>query len=589
MEATNCDFKGRQVQLRPKFEQAISTESIKKLFDFSRTNVDPDAVRSTNLLGLTKSDAATNPTRLRDLTRNVDLIDDDVTDFFAVDYLHRAFILTRNGAELETLHYYDGLNYREAGLAFDEEDLDLTITSPNSGIVFTGNYHIGYVLETDTGHFSVPYGLADYKSDSSSGSLITINGNKTIRVTATFDDELPSYVKKIHFISTSDIPIDSRTHPVDSYNYYFIPDGALERESNVFPETKDLNYFPPQLFAGTNHLFRQHDTIKGGDGLAFYNNRLCVWGGSELSDQSVLRISRTNEPEGFSRVDGFIVVAPEKNSPITNAFEFRGTLYITKDNSTYATADNGDEPATWPVVTIDKGLGAKANGVSSILDSQGTSLDFVAIATKGGLSTFNGVYLRPELSWNVEDLWNDPKALTRDPGERKIYCLVGNDVYVCNYVEGFGRKHLRWSKWTFHHQLLSGDIETLHINHLIIDSDGKLNLATDEGIYLQDSEADETVTATMLTGALGAGANTSMHFGDVLVDKSDGAMNIEVIGRQEGNQGDPQPLPNGNGVFRGIYAFTDDSIQVRLETTQKFKLESIHCRMDRIWGVPVSG
>ena len=94
------------------------------------------------------------------------------------------------------------------------------------------------------------------------------------------------------------------------------------------------------------------------------------------------------------------------------------------------------EPATWPVVTIDKGLGAKANGVSSILDSQGTSLDFVAIATKGGLSTFNGVYLRPELSWNVEDLWNNPKSLTRDPGEKKIYCLVGNDVYVCNYVEG---------------------------------------------------------------------------------------------------------------------------------------------------------
>ena len=126
-EATNCDFKGRQVQLRPKFEQAISTESMKKLFDFSRTNVSDDV--STNLLGLTKSDAVTNPTRLRDLTRDVDLVGSNVTDFFAVDYLHRAFILTRNINTLANLHYYDGLNYREAGLDFDDSTLDLIITS----------------------------------------------------------------------------------------------------------------------------------------------------------------------------------------------------------------------------------------------------------------------------------------------------------------------------------------------------------------------------------------------------------------------------------------------------------------------------
>ena len=276
-EATNIDFKGRQTQLRPKFKQAISEESMKKLFDFSRTNLSNEVSR--NLLGLTASDADSDPSRLRDFTRDIDLVSSDVTDFFAVDYLHRAFILTEDGNTLANLHYYDGLNYLQAGLSFDDDDLDLAFTSANSGKVFTGNYHIGYVLETDTGYFSIPYGLVDYKSDSSRGSLVTISGNKTIRVTADFDS-LPDHVKRVHFISTSDIPTDSRTHPADSYVYYFIPGGALERENNDFPGMKDLDYFPPLLFAKIDHLFKQHEVIKGGKGLSFYNNRLCVWGGS---------------------------------------------------------------------------------------------------------------------------------------------------------------------------------------------------------------------------------------------------------------------------------------------------------------------
>ena len=575
-EAENIDFKGRQTQLRPKFEQGSTTDALIKLFDFSRTNVSSDV--STNLLGLTASDAVDNPTRFRDLTRDVDLVNDDVTNFFAVDYLHRAFILTRNVNTLANLHYYDGLNYIEAGLAPDDTTLDLTITSANSGKVFTGNYHIGYVLETDTGYFSIPYRLSDYVDNSTFGSLVPISGNKAIRVAADFTG-LPAHVKRIHFISTSNIPDDVITYPADSFNYYFIPGGTLNRVNNDFPGTIDLDYFPPQLFSSVDYLFRQHETIKGGDGLAFYNNRLCVWGGTELTDQSILRVSRVNQPESFSKVDGFVVVAPEINSSITNVFEFRGTLYITKENSTYVVADNGSEPATWPVVTVDKGLGAGANGVSSILASQGTSLDFVAISTKGGLTAFDGIYRRPEISWNIENLWTTSKSIVRDPSEKKIYCLVGNDIYVCNYVEGRGRDYLRWSKWTF---------GNLAINHLIIDSNGKLNLATDKGVYCLADDADEAVSATLLTGALGGGANAAMHFGDILVNKSLGAMNIQAIGRQEGNQ-EVQALADGDGVYRAQYAFTDDSIQVKLTAEGKFELETINPTITRLWDVPIDG
>ena len=576
-EAENIDFRGRMATLRPRFSlRGETTLSIKKIFDFSRTDVSDDV--SSNLLGLVNTVDLGFGGTLRDLTRNVNLVTGLNIDFSAVSYLHRAFILTKSESDKENLHYYDGEDYREAGLDFDASTLDLDITSVNSGNIFEGNYHVGYVLETDTGYFSVPYGLSDYVSSSNSGSLIKIVGtSRSLTITADFDD-LPSYVTKVHFISTSSIPNDSINYPADSFTYYFIPEGTLERSSGDFPGSKEVNYFPPQLFANISHLEKQHEVIKGGDGLAIYNNRLCIWGGSDLSDQSILRVSRVNEPESFSRTDGFIVVAPEVNSPIVGAFEFRGDLYIIKGNSTYLTRDNGSSPATWPVVVIDKGLGSYPGGISSILSSQGTSLDFVGVATQAGLMIFNGVYQRPELSWNVEDIWAQPKAIVRDPREKKIYILIGNDIYVCNYVEGVKRDRLRWSKWTF-----SFDIE-----HMIIDSDGKLNLASEDGVYRIDDSASENVSAVLKTGALAGGAHGAMHFGDVLTNKIDGPMTIEVIGRQSGSQG-TRDLENGNGVYRSLYAFTDDSAQVKITASEDFELGTINVMTERLWQVPING
>ena len=576
--ADNIDFEGRATILRPRFElRSETTLAIAKMFDFSRTNVSD--IVSSNLLALTKADDAADPKKLKDLTRNVNVLDEEVTNFFAVSYLHRAFILTQDGPTKRSLHYYDGEDYRAAALDFDSSTLSLVITFPNSGNVFAGNYHVGYVLETDTGYLSVPYGLANYVNDGNSGSLVQVVGEsaKSLTVTAGFDN-LPSYIKKIHFVSTSNIPDDSVTYPASSFVYYFIPNGSLERSNGRFAGTKELDYFPPSLFANISHLGKQNETIKGGDGLAIYSNRLCVWGGEELSDQSILRISRINEPESFSKTDGFLVVAPEVNSPITNVYEFRGDMYITKRDSTYVTRDNGSEPVTWPVVTLDEGLGAMPEGVSSILASQGTSLDFVSVATSAGLCYFDGTYKRPELSWNIENLWRIPKALVRNPTTKRIYCLVNNAIYVCNYEEGTRRDNLRWSKWTF----------DFDIDHIIIDSNKKLNLASPDGIYIIDNDATENVTAILRTGRLAGGAHGSMHFGDILVSKASGVLAVESIGRKLGSQG-TRILTAGDGVFRAQFAFTDDSIQVELTAAEDFELEIINVDVQRLWGVPMNG
>ena len=573
--ADNIDFVGKLVCLRPRIELRSETSlSIIKMLDFSRTAVNEDV--SSNLLALTGSDDLVEPNRLKDITRDVNLTDNDVTDFSAASFLHRAFILTRNGSVKRNLHYYDGETYREAALEFDDSSLSLAVTTPNSGDVFPGNYHIGYILETDTGYFSVPYGLSNYVDEANPGSIVkVIDGNKALTITADFQGNLPSYVSKVHFVSTSAIPDDSIVYPANSFTYYFIPAGALERDSNGdFPGSREVDYFPPNLFVDVARLEKQDESIKGGDGIAVYGNRLCIWGGEDLSDQSIVRISRVNNPESFSKVDGFIVVAPEVNSPITNVFEFRGELYITKENSTYITRDQAGEPATWPVVTVDEGLGAYLNGISSILSSQGTSLDFVTIGTRAGLCRFDGIYQRPELSWHIERLWAEPKAIVRDPTEKKIYILIDNYIYVCNYVE----QRLRWSKWTF----------SFDVNYIIIDSEGKLNLATPDGIYVVDADAVEVLTATIRTGSLAGGASGATHFGDILINKTAGPLTVEVMGRQLGSQGE-RSIEDGDGVYRALYAFEDDSAQVEIRATEFFELETINIMTQRIWGVPISG
>ena len=47
---------------------------------------------------------------------------------------------------------------------------------------------------------------------------------------------------------------------------------------------------------------------------------------------------------------------------------------ITKSLKSYITSDNGDEPNTWDVIQLDKGVGTEVHGISAILDSSGASV-----------------------------------------------------------------------------------------------------------------------------------------------------------------------------------------------------------------------
>lgn len=572
-EARNIDFKGKMLIRRPRFRVMSGTANrkYKKLFNFSRTNVRGD-VNTSNLIALGDAADTVYSKVLRDLTTGANILT-QVDDFHAVNYLHRAFIATRSGNSYRSLSYYNGLTLKTAGLSSTLAEIPLTITSNNSGNIGVGHYHIGYVLETDSGYFSTPRRITDYLSDSSVGSLIEVTGrSKSLTIAADFNS-IRAGIKRVHYISTSLIPESAIEYPADSFAYYFIPDAILEKdEQGMFPTTLEVNYFPPSLFSSVDHLFKQHSTIAGGYGLATYANRLCIWGGKDLTDQSILRISRVNEPESFSRTDGFLVIAPEINSPITNVFEFRGDLYITKRNSTYLTRDNGGEPATWPVVTVDKGIGSEVT--STVRDSQGTNLDFVTVGTNYSLFMFDGVYRRPELSYNIEDLYSNPKAIVRDPNTKKIYVIANHCIYACDYTEGINRDGLRWAEWYF------GIIE---IYDMLIDSLGTIIISTGLGVLEQQSLTDGNVSIT--TGSLGGGAGGAKHFGEVLVNKSDGGMRIQLIGRRSGRQG-TRDIADGDGVFRSIYAFTDDSAQVNLTASEAFELETISLDIQRLWEVP---
>ena len=558
-DAQNADFEGELIKVRNGITSE-NTVDTKSLFDYARTNLSDEV--SSNLLALQNAN-------LVDTTTGETLAS-SIDEFHAINFVHKVFIATRSNAIRNSVKYYDGENYVEAGLDFDESTIIKTVNNNvGSGDIYDGRYHIGYVLETDTGFLSVPYGLADYVSASTPGSLITVTSDKSISVTLT--GTLPSNVVKVHYIITSAIADGEGGHPFASYKYYFIPDGVVDKGDAS--STKVLDFFPPNLLDSADYLFNQHDTLAGADGIGVYSNRLLLWGGNELSDQSILRVSRVNDPESFSKINGFLVIAPEVNEPITNVFSTRDVLYITKNNSTYAASDNGASPATWPVVRIDKGLGAERGGVSIVLDTEGPSLDSSVVNTAAGLCWFDGVYKRPEISFKIEKLWGSSKVIVRDPRNKKIYALLGNVVYVCNHANGPSR--LRWSRWTFD--------SSLTINHMIINSNRELVIATSGGVYKFSSISTEDINMCLQTGYLAKDVFGVKHHNDIHVSKDEGVLAARMLGRKTAD-GNLYNFPTGQGVYRMPNAYVDDNAQIEFIGKN---LERAQLMVEQLWGVPL--
>lgn len=327
------------------------------------------------------------------------------------------------------------------------------------GFCDLGLHVVGVVYETDTGYLTSPgpefFAVQSY-----------VNERKSIKV-YNIPTSPDSFVIKRHLVSTRAIlNFNGNNRQGEfTFQFYFIPDGTIDNNSDT---EKEVNYFDADLIEDASHLIDNFSQIPSGVGLAEYHGRLALW--TSFDDISLVRFSSPGEPEAFDQVDGFVIV-PLDGNPITNGIEFRDVFYSMKQTRTFAINDNGGLPSSWEPIAVDNGIGASVHGIATVLDSQGVNIDFILIIGWPGLYAFTGTYVKPELSWKIEDLW---EALDRntfgnmqiknDTINKVLYITLPNkQMLYANYDNGLNYKTIKWEPWTF-------DIETTTIELINTDT-----------------------------------------------------------------------------------------------------------------------
>jgi hypothetical protein len=146
--------------------------------------------------------------------------------------------------------------------------------------------------------------------------------------------------------------------------------------------------------------------------------------------ETQIRCSYVINPEAFDDVTGVMSVGRTNGQPIRALFTLRDNLYVVKSNSMYATGDNGQEPANWPIATVSNTIGALSRRAVDVGD------DWAVIAARGGLYTFNGG--DPiKVSQEIQSLWDrinwkfaNTVWVKIDPLFRRIYVGVPLDAAV---------------------------------------------------------------------------------------------------------------------------------------------------------------
>lgn len=395
----------------------------------------------------------------------------NMTDFGFVPYAGRAYITPfttevvnglniERGLSGESLYVYkgDGSAARKAGGT--PPSVNITVANGGAGHTDAGVHIFGYVYETDTGYLTAPGGLVAFTTDGTHALDFSTVANSP-----------DSFAAKKHIVASR--LIVNFNGDVNGYDLFFIPGADIP--NNTTTTLSGVSFFDQDLLDDATHLKDNFTTIPAGVGLCVYHNRLVSW--AEHDNFSVARVSAVGEPEAFSQIDGLINVRPDGN-PLTNGFELRDVLYLTKRNKTVAYSDNGDVPVSWPDTTIDPGMGAGVHSVSTVLDTGETSVDYAIIGSFKGVSLFNGRYISPELSFKIQDRWiaqnfknNFRKIqILNDTLGQNLYIInTDREMFYANYTNGLDPKSIRWSPWTFN--TFVNSICLLNTNDLIFGMD----------------------------------------------------------------------------------------------------------------------
>ncbi len=396
----------------------------------------------------------------------------EMTDFGFVPYAGRAYITPfttygtgedalEKGLEDEFLYVYlgDGVPARVA--AGDPPTAGtLTIANATTEFSDSGDHLFGVVYETNTGFLTAIGRITLFNSDGTGFDFSNIPVSPD------------SFVVARRLVMTKKIL--NYNGDTTGYQFFFIPDGRID--NNVATVLNDITVFDADLLEDASHLIDNYAEIPAGVGLTLYHDRLVLY--TTFDDISLALVSAPGEPEAISQIDG-LIIAPLDGNPLTNGAELRDVLYLFKKNRTFAYVDNGDVPSSWPLTTIDQGLGTSVHGIATVVDSGSTSTDTLKVCTFGGMHLFNGKYQDPELTWKIKDYWDE-----QDVEEFRRIQVVDNTtkhiLYVCmpdglllvgDYNNALSSKGIRWTIFRFIMRVST--VALIKSSTVVIGSDGR--------------------------------------------------------------------------------------------------------------------
>ena len=402
-------------------------------------------------------------------TAHVDMRFDDIT--LEITYTRQVTSLYSGDQTL--FNYYDALTIPDnvtVSTSLNVADANLTSlhtpdatppAAPTTGALLVqsvdqdgycdvGLHIFGVVYETDTGYLTAPG--PEYL-----GVQTFIDGTKSVKI-SNIPVSPDSFVVKRHIVATR--TISGYNGNQKDYDFFFIPNGVIN--DNTTTELV-FSFYDNDLISDASHLFDNFAEIPAFVGLTTYQGRMVGYG--EYDNISVARLSASGEPEAINQVNG-LIIAPLDGFPLTNAQEYRDTLYLFKQTKTIAYVDNGDVPSSWKPNVIDQGNGASVHGIATVLDSGGINVDFLIIVNFSGVMIFNGVFSTPELTWKVADLWSslDRNAfryiqIVNDTINKKMWMTLPPAYQMqllhADYANGLDPKNIRFALWEFSRDLYS--------------------------------------------------------------------------------------------------------------------------------------
>ena len=413
-----------------------------------------------------------------------------MSDFSAINMFSKTFITPHDGtkglAATNLKLYTTAGGVRDAAGLAPSAGSGMTVVTGAAGSpgLDIGTHKFAVVYETDTGHI-VPPG-PKVASVFTPTSYVAPGGQKAdISIIPTG----PSFIAKRHLLATK----------AGLEEYFFIPNGVIN--DNV-ATTLTVDFADADLIKSAEYLFDLLETIPAGIGVQKYRGRLLLWGFAS-PDGSLVRISRSGEPESFNSIDGFIIVERDDGRDLRSCVPLRDVLYLFKDLGTYITQDNTQEPANWDTTELDASVGTSLRGVSSFETPSKIANDRLFVADLSGLLLFDGIFRRPQLTWKVQDWWErinkaqfNKVQVIDDVQNQRVYVAVPldaatmpSDILVGDYSDTLDFKKIKWCPWKYHK-----NPDTIIMSQSSSDDSPRLRIGSDDVnadfIFVEDPTKD---------------------------------------------------------------------------------------------------